>query len=101
MIGLSNHGLNGESVVEIVGGDHHTLPSSGGWVFMVGGSDYSRLGLPEDDLASSATGLTMTCSVRAGYKELIVGRQTRKLPDSTTKVSTSPSTWTSQTFRIA
>lgn len=49
VVGLSNHELNGESVVEISGGDHHTLfLTSGGRVFAVGRSDYGQLGLPED-----------------------------------------------------
>ena len=49
VIGLSMHELNGESVVEIAGGDHHTLfLTSGGRVFAVGRSDDGQLGLPPD-----------------------------------------------------
>jgi regulator of chromosome condensation len=52
VIGLSRHELNGESVVEIAGGEHHTVfLTSGGRVFAVGRSDYGQLGLPEDDPA--------------------------------------------------
>lgn len=52
VVGLSQHELNGESVVEIVGGDHHTLfLTSGGRVFAVGRSDYGQLGLPGDHSA--------------------------------------------------
>lgn len=49
VIGLSQHELNGESVVEIAGGEHHTLfLTSGGRVFAVGRSDDGQLGLPAD-----------------------------------------------------
>ena len=49
VIGLSQHELNGEYVLEIAGGDHHTLfLTSGGRVFAVGRSDDGQLGLPEN-----------------------------------------------------
>ena len=52
VIGLSKEDLNGESVVEIAGGEHHTLfLTSGGKVFACGRSDGGQLGLPEDDPA--------------------------------------------------
>ena len=49
VIGLSKRELNGESVVEIAGGVHHTLfLTSGGRVFAVGSSRNGLLGLPAD-----------------------------------------------------
>jgi regulator of chromosome condensation len=52
VIGLSRQELGGASVVEIVGGDHHTLfLTSDGRVFACGRSDEGQLGLADEDPA--------------------------------------------------
>lgn len=52
VIGLSKEELGGETVVEIAGGEHHTLfLTSDGRVYACGRSDCGQLGLPEDDEA--------------------------------------------------
>jgi len=52
VIGLSKEILGGETVVEIVGGEHHTIfLTSGGRVFACGRSDGGQLGLEDNDLA--------------------------------------------------
>jgi len=49
VIGLSKSDLGGETVVEIVGGDHHTLfRTSDGKVYACGRSNAGQLGLPDD-----------------------------------------------------
>jgi regulator of chromosome condensation len=52
VIGLSKEELQGETVVEIVGGDHHTLfLTSHGQVYACGRSNDGQLGLADDDEA--------------------------------------------------
>ncbi|KAL0949294.1 hypothetical protein HGRIS_009372 [Hohenbuehelia grisea] len=52
VIGLSKEELGGETVVEIVGGEHHTLfLTSGGRVFACGRANCGQLGLADDDAA--------------------------------------------------
>lgn len=52
VIGLSKEELGGETVVEVVGGEHHTIfLTSGGRVFACGRSDGGQLGLEADDPA--------------------------------------------------
>jgi len=52
VIGLSKEILGGETVVEIAGGEHHTIfLTSGGRVFACGRSDGGQLGLEDNDLA--------------------------------------------------
>jgi len=49
VIGLSREELGDESVIEIVGGDHHTLfLTSAGKVYACGRSNNGQLGLPDD-----------------------------------------------------
>jgi regulator of chromosome condensation len=49
VIGLSKEELGGETVVEIVGGDHHSLfRTSGGKVYACGRVNAGQLGLPKD-----------------------------------------------------
>ncbi|KAJ8515345.1 hypothetical protein ONZ45_g7233 [Pleurotus djamor] len=49
VIGLSKEELGGETVVEVTGGEHHTLfLTSGGKVYACGRSNCSQLGLPSD-----------------------------------------------------
>ncbi|KDQ64404.1 hypothetical protein JAAARDRAFT_145054 [Jaapia argillacea MUCL 33604] len=52
VIGLSKEELDGATVVEIAGGDHHTLfLTSNGRVFACGRSNDGQLGLADDDAA--------------------------------------------------
>ncbi|EIN10547.1 RCC1/BLIP-II [Punctularia strigosozonata HHB-11173 SS5] len=52
VIGLSKEELGGDTVVEIVGGDHHTLfLTSNGKVYACGRSNDGQLGLADDDPA--------------------------------------------------
>lgn len=52
VLGLSKEDLGGETVVEISGGEHHTIfLTSGGKVYACGRSDGGQLGLEEDDEA--------------------------------------------------
>lgn len=52
VIGLSKKSLGGETVTEIVGGEHHTIfLTSDGKVYACGRSDGGQLGLEEDDEA--------------------------------------------------
>lgn len=52
VLGLSKEDLGGETVVEIVGGEHHTIfLTSDGKVYACGRSDGGQLGLEEDDPA--------------------------------------------------
>jgi regulator of chromosome condensation len=49
VIGLSKEELNGETVVEVVGGDQHTLfRTSNGSVYACGRCNAGQLGLPDD-----------------------------------------------------
>lgn len=49
VVGLSKDDLDGETVVQIVGGDHHTLfLTSDGKVYACGRSTTGQLGLPQD-----------------------------------------------------
>ncbi|KAF4575118.1 hypothetical protein EYR36_006474 [Pleurotus pulmonarius] len=52
VIGLSKEELKGETIVQIAGGEHHTLfLTSGGKVYACGRSNCSQLGLDDDDEA--------------------------------------------------
>lgn len=52
VIGLSKEELEGDSVVQIAGGQHHSLfRTASGKVYAVGRSDAGQLGLDEDDEA--------------------------------------------------
>jgi regulator of chromosome condensation len=49
VIGLSKEELGGDTIVQIVGGDHHTLfLTSAGQVYACGRSNVGQLGLPDD-----------------------------------------------------
>ncbi|KAI9297167.1 RCC1/BLIP-II [Neoconidiobolus thromboides FSU 785] len=43
-----SHGLTGNDITELSGGEHHTLALGGGKVYGVGRTDSSQLGLPKD-----------------------------------------------------
>lgn len=52
VIGLSKEDLGGERVIQIAGGEHHTIfLTSDGKVYACGRSDGGQLGLEEDDVA--------------------------------------------------